>query len=307
MSKKRLGKGMDALFSDAHEEAAEQSGVQMLRLSEIEPSKGQPRKSFDEEGLAALADSIRIHGVLQPILVRPLERGGYRIIAGERRWRASRLAGLSRIPACIREMNDMETAQAALIENLLREDLNPIEEADGINGLMTRFGMTQDEVAHTLGMPRSSVTNALRLLKLDADTAETIKDGKLTPAHGRALLMVDNESERAEFREKAISENLSVRQLEKLTTQKKTPFQKVMESVQVADSYATELEISLNDSLGKKRASIKPNNDGTFTVKLKLEGHRQLKRIAETCAEFKDYEPDLDEDLNISKKENKKA
>ncbi|MEE0928315.1 MAG: ParB/RepB/Spo0J family partition protein, partial [Acutalibacteraceae bacterium] len=171
---KGLGKGLNSLFDINTEE----SSVTEVMLSEIEPNRDQPRKDFDEKALAELADSIKKHGLLQPILVRSKPMGGYEIIAGERRWRASRMAGLRTVPVVIREMDEREAAEVALIENLQREDLNPVEEAMGYNSLMVSYGLTQEQVAEAMGKSRSAVANTLRLLDLTPSETETLKTGK---------------------------------------------------------------------------------------------------------------------------------
>lgn len=185
-----LGKGLDALFIDNTTD----NGPVTLRISEIEPNRSQPRKEFDEAALADLADSIREHGVIQPLLVRPLPSGGYQLVAGERRWRASRMAGLSEVPVVIRELSDHETMELALIENLQRQDLNPMEEALGYRSLMDEYQMTQEEVAKVIGKSRPAIANSLRLLALPQPVAEWIQEGKLSAGHGRALLALEDEA-----------------------------------------------------------------------------------------------------------------
>ena len=182
MAKKKLGQGMDFLFNDNISEE-EAKGAQTLRISAVEPNKNQPRNKFDENAIVSLADSIRQHGVLQPILVRPVSDGAYQIVAGERRWRAARMAGLTEIPVVIRELDDGQTAQIALIENLQREDLNPVEEALGYQGLMNDYGMTQGEVAQTVGKSRSTIANSLRLIELEDSVKKMLEEGEITPGH----------------------------------------------------------------------------------------------------------------------------
>ena len=190
MIKGGLGGGLDSLFED---NSTEVHVKKTLRLSEIEPNRSQPRKYFDETAISALADSIREHGILQPLLVRPIPLGGYQIVAGERRWRAARMLGLDEVPVIIRELNDLETAQIALIENLQRENLNPMEEAMGFQRLMDEFGMTQDDIAKFVGRSRSAVANAVRLLKLPEKVQEYLIDGSISAGHGRALLGFEDE------------------------------------------------------------------------------------------------------------------
>ena len=200
MAKKKLGKGMDALFFESGEEkTSSSSAANTLRLSEIEPNRSQPRTEFDDNAIENLAESIRQHGVLQPILVRPLPTGGYQIVAGERRWRAARIAGLSEVPVLIKDLSDFETMQIALIENLQREDLNPIEEAQGYEKLMNEYNMTQEQVAETIGKSRPAIANSLRLLKLDDETQKMLKNGDLSAGHAKALAGVNDVKLRQEL------------------------------------------------------------------------------------------------------------
>ncbi|MEE0769919.1 MAG: ParB/RepB/Spo0J family partition protein, partial [Acutalibacteraceae bacterium] len=190
--KSGLGKGLDAIFAENDTEANSSSTV-MLRLDEIEPNREQPRKEFNEESLTELADSIVQHGVIQPLLVRPLMGGGYQIVAGERRWRASRRAGLSEVPAVIKELTDNEVMEIALIENLQREDLTPWEETLGYQTLIDTYGFTQEEVAKSMGKSRPAITNSLRLLQLPGSVVDFLKNGDISAGHARALLSLKNE------------------------------------------------------------------------------------------------------------------
>ena len=190
MAKGGLGAGLDLLFND------NTSDVQVkktLRLSDIEPNRDQPRKTFSDEAITALAESIREHGVLQPILVRPLSTGGYQIVAGERRWRAARMLGLSEIPVTIRELSDIEAMQIAIIENLQREELNPVEEACGYAELIDKYGMTQEKVAQMVGRSRSTVANSVRMLALPKRVLKMVEEGTLSAGHAKALLGFDDE------------------------------------------------------------------------------------------------------------------
>ena len=189
LKKGGLGRGLDALFN---ENATESSNVITLKLTEIEPNRNQPRKNFDEAALSELAESIKEHGLIQPIVVSPMASGSYRIIAGERRWRASRLAGLESVPVVIKEIDDKEQYEIALIENLQREDLNAIEEALGYKALIDNYGLTQESVSARVGKSRSAVANALRLLGLSEEEREALKNGIITPGHARALLAIDD-------------------------------------------------------------------------------------------------------------------
>ncbi|MBQ8010885.1 MAG: ParB/RepB/Spo0J family partition protein [Oscillospiraceae bacterium] len=247
MAKGGLGSGMDLLFED---NVSQVQVKKTLRLSELEPNRSQPRKNFDESAISALADSIREHGILQPILVRPLAFGGYQIVAGERRWRAARMLGLDEVPVIIRDLSDLETAQIALIENLQRENLNPLEEAQGYKQLQDDFSMKQDEIAKTVGRSRSAVANALRLLRLPEEVQELLIDGSISAGHARALLGFADEQLMIEAAQKAAAGLLTVRQLEKMAADS----EKVDEEPKLlqTDSYYREMEISLHDRLGRK-------------------------------------------------------
>lgn len=216
-AKRGLGLGMSALFSEPEEPETEGGTLATLPVSRIEPRQGQPRKAFDEEALQELADSIREYGLIQPITVRPLDRGYYQIIAGERRWRASRIAGLNEVPVRIMEADDRLTAELALVENLQREDLNPLEEARGYKKLMEDYALTQEEVASRVQKSRSAVANSLRLLGLSKRVLDMVEEGTLSAGHARALLSISRESEQLAAAEKVIKEGLSVRQTEALS------------------------------------------------------------------------------------------
>ncbi len=204
-----LGKGLDAIFHD--NARADDGGAVELNINELEPNRGQPRKEFSEEAMRELADSIAQHGVLQPLLVRPLLSGGYQIVAGERRWRASRMAGLATVPALIRELTDSEVMQIALIENLQREDLKPLEEAQGYQALMEEFGFTQDEISKSVGKSRPAVTNALRLLNLPEAVRGMLARGDLSAGHARTLLSFKDEAAMLAAAKRVVAEGLSVR------------------------------------------------------------------------------------------------
>lgn len=209
-----LGKGFDNIFFDNSIE--EKSGVTRLRIGQIEPKADQPRRVFEGEALAELADSIAAHGVLQPILVREIADGHYQIIAGERRYRASKMAGLTEVPVIVLDKNDLETAQISLIENIQREDLNPIEEAQAYRALIDGYNLTQEEVSAKVGKGRSTITNALRLLDLGDDVIAMLNAGELTAGHARALLSLKDKSREREVAGKIVSGGLSVRAAEDL-------------------------------------------------------------------------------------------
>ncbi len=261
MARGGLGSGMDLLFED---NVSQVQVKKTLRLSELEPNRSQPRKNFDESAISALADSIREHGILQPILVRPLAFGGYQIVAGERRWRAARMLGLDEVPVIIRDLSDLETAQIALIENLQRENLNPLEEAQGYKQLQDDFSMKQDEIAKTVGRSRSAVANALRLLRLPEEVQELLVDGSISAGHARALLGFTDEARMIEAAQKAAAGLLTVRQLEKMAADSEKNTEP--DQPQQMDSYYREMEISLHDRLARKVRVDFKKNKGTLTL-----------------------------------------
>lgn len=250
MSKKfgGLGKGLDTIF--AENETEDSNSSVMLKISEIEPNRSQPRKDFDENSLSDLAQSISQHGLLQPLLVRPLPIGGYQIVAGERRYRACRMAGLTEVPVTIRELSDTETMELALIENLQREDLSPIEEALGYRALIDEHGFSQEEVATSVGKSRPAIANSLRILKLPDSVLEYVKQDKISAGHARALLMLDSEEDMLELAELIYKKDLSVRQAEKLA--KKKPEVEEDTQPERKPSFYSMVELALNESLGRK-------------------------------------------------------
>lgn len=256
-----LGRGLDALFADnSIEEIASTSAVK-LKIMDIEPNRDQPRKIFDEDALAELADSIAKHGVIQPLLVRPMPDGSYQLVAGERRWRASRMAGLTEVPVVIKELSDDEAMALALIENLQREDLNAIEEAQGIKALMDTLSLTQDEAAERVGKSRPAVANALRLLKLPDSVIALVSDGKLSPGHARALLGFKDEQDIIETADLIIEKGLTVRDVEKLV-KKRNEEPKAEKPAARRASYYDEVELALTDFLGRKvKVGTKPGKE----------------------------------------------
>lgn len=256
-----LGRGLDALFADnSIEEIASTSAVK-LKIMDIEPNRDQPRKIFDEDALAELADSIAKHGVIQPLLVRPMPDGSYQLVAGERRWRASRMAGLTEVPVVIKELSDDEAMALALIENLQREDLNAIEEAQGIKALMDTLSLTQDEAAERVGKSRPAVANALRLLKLPGSVVALVSDGKLSPGHARALLGFKDEQDIIETADLIIEKGLTVRDVEKLV-KKRNKEPKAEKPAARRASYYDEVELALTDFLGRKvKVGTKPGKE----------------------------------------------
>ncbi len=269
-----LGKGLDALFE---ENQSGESKPVSVRISQIEPNKDQPRKEFDQDALDDLADSIRTYGLLQPLVVRPLEKG-YQLVAGERRWRASRIAGLAEVPVIIKELTDAETAEIALVENLQREDLNPIEEAAGYKALMDDFNLTQDEVAAKVGRSRSAVANAVRLLGLPDSILEMIKNGKISQGHGRALLAFKDKEEQLKAARIA-SFGANVREIERLAKKAETkePTTKTKQE-NLSAPYFKEVELSLQELLGRP-VKVKEKN-GKGTLEIAFYNQDDLKNIA---------------------------
>jgi ParB family chromosome partitioning protein len=274
-----LGKGLDAIFID--NEAEDSNATVTLRISEIEPNHNQPRHEFDEKALAELAESIREHGLIQPILVRPLISGGYQIVAGERRYRASRMAGLTEVPVTIRELTDEETMELALIENLQRENLNPLEEAMGYKSLMDEYSMSQEQVSKAVGKSRSAVANTLRLLNLPPEVSSLVRDGKISSGHGRALLSFDDEERMLKVAQSIISDDLSVRQVESLAKKKeKSDSDKGSTPTVKKASYFSMVEQTLTEYLGKKVtiAPLKGKKGGVLQIE--FYSNEELKDLA---------------------------
>jgi len=259
-----LGSGLDNLFSDNTNEVQVKK---TLRISEIEPNRDQPRKNFSDDAIAALADSIREHGMLQPILVRPVSSGGYQIVAGERRWRAARMLGMDEVPVNIRELSDAETMQIALIENLQRENLNPIEEALGYKELIENYGLTQDKVAKMVGKSRSAVANSVRILSLPQRVLNMLENNELSLGHAKALLGFDNEEMLIAVAQKASDGGLTVRQVERAAQKSNEPEEdsKAVSNKHI-DNYFVEMEISLNERLGRKVKVDYGKNKGVLVL-----------------------------------------
>ena len=276
--KKGLGRGLGALMGDVFDEPAEKTPYKLLPIHKVEPNPGQPRQDFDEEELQALRESIELHGVMQPLTVRELKSGYYQIIAGERRWRAARMAGLSEIPAVIIEADDKKVMELALIENLQRQDLNAIEEAQGYNALMTEYGMTQEEASKRVGKSRPAVANALRLLSLSDEIAEMVRSGKLSAGHARAVLSIKNEKKQLEAAKKIANLGLSVRQAELLCKNMEKPAEKP-KPVTLAVDYVAECEKSLSKQLGRGVKIINGKRKGRF--ELEFYGQDDLQVLLE--------------------------
>ncbi len=271
-----LGKGLNAIFIENDSED-NNSGV-TLKISEIEPNRSQPRKEFDEKALSELAESISEHGLLQPLLVRPLTLGGYEIVAGERRYRACRMAGLTEVPVIIRELSESETMELALIENLQREDLTPLEEAMGYEVLMNEHGFTQDEVSKSVGKSRPAIANVLRLLKLPEGVKELLKENKISAGHARALLSLENEDDMLELAELIVAKDLSVRQTEKLC--KNASKEKKPEAPEKKPSYYSMVELALNEALGRKISISKNKGKEGGVLQIEFYSDEELTELS---------------------------
>lgn len=281
--KSGLGKGLDALFLDNSVETQSGSTV-TLGINEIEPNRDQPRKYFDEEALSELSESIALHGVIQPLLVRPISDGGYQLIAGERRWRASRMAGLTQVPVVIKEMTDSEAMELALIENLQREDLNPVEEAEGYKLLMDTYSLTQEQAAERVGKSRPAVANALRLLALPEKVIVLLKENKLSSGHARALLPLKDEKLILSLCKEIIERDLSVRETERAVKSLLNPKKdKTEKKPKARDPYYDECELSIREVLGRKASiSVKKGNKGT--IEIEFFSKDDLKKILKNLA-----------------------
>lgn len=282
-----LGRGLDALFADNSIEEITSTSAVKLKTMDIEPNRDQPRKIFDEDALAELADSIAKHGVIQPLLVRPMPDGSYQLVAGERRWRASRMAGLTEVPVVIKELSDDEAMALALIENLQREDLNAIEEAQGIKSLMDTLSLTQDEAAERVGKSRPAIANALRLLKLPDSVIALVSDGKLSPGHARALLGFRDEQDIIETADIVIEKGLTVRDVEKLV-KKRNKEPKAEKPAARRASYYDEVELALTDFLGRKvKVGTKPGKE-SGVLEIDFFDKEDLSRLADALKSLGD-------------------
>ena len=260
-----LGRGFDSLFLDNSSDALAENGSVDLPIGQIEPDRGQPRTKFDEAALTELENSIRDHGVLQPLLVRPMSDGSYRIVAGERRWRAARRAGLTEVPVIIRSLTDGEAAAIALIENLQREDLNPIEEAVGIRRLIEEYDFTQEEAADKLSKSRPAIANALRLLALPDDVMKLVSDGALSAGHARALLGLNDKALIPETADRVVEEKLSVRQTEQLVKALNKP-PRTPKPKPKRDTFYDEVELALSQTLARTVTVSNSGEGGRLTI-----------------------------------------
>ena len=275
-----LGKGLSTLLMD---NSTEDNSSVMLKLNEIEPNKDQARKDFNDESLSELAESIQRHGVLQPLLVRPLTGGGYQLIAGERRWRASRMAGLKEVPVIIKSLSDEETAVISLIENLQREDLNPVEEAYGFEELIKTYGLTQDEAAEKVGKSRPAIANSLRILKLPDSVIELVRRGALSAGHAKALAGIEDVEKLVSAAKIIVEKDLSVRETEKLvktlTKSKKDTLNRVKRNC-----YFDEVELALMNSLGRKARVVTSGKKESGTLEIAFFNKEDLKQIVDALS-----------------------
>ena len=276
-SQKGLGKGLGALLGDFQEYSPEKTPYQELPIYKIEPNPNQPRQDFDEDELQSLADSIAEHGIVQPLTVRELPNGYYQIIAGERRWRAARMANLNVLPAVVIEADDRKVMELALIENLQRQDLNPVEEAKGYQVLMTEYGLTQEDAAKRVGKSRPAVANALRLLNLCPEVLEAVRKGALSAGHARAVLTLKSEKKQQEAAQKICALGLSVRQAELLCKKlEKEPAPKEPAPTLAVD-YVAECEKNLSKHLGRGVKIVNGKRKGRF--ELEFYGQEDLQAL----------------------------
>ncbi len=281
---KGLGRGLGALIGDDSVEVRGNSPYQLLPIHKVEPNRGQPRQDFDEEELQNLSDSLATHGMLQPLTVRELPSGYYQIIAGERRWRAARMAGLTEVPVIVVEADDKKTTELALIENLQRQDLNAVEEALGYQSLMSDFGLTQEETSQRVGKSRPAVANALRLLQLSDSVLEKIREGSLSAGHARALLTLSSEKKQLEAMQKILALGLSVRQAE-LLCKNMTREPMPQKPVTLAVNYVQECEKSLSKHLGRKVKIVNGKRKGRF--ELEFYGEEDLQVLLDSLMKLK--------------------
>lgn len=270
-----LGKGLDALFIENEVESA--SSV-TLKITDVVPNRDQPRKFFDEDAIRELADSIQQHGILQPLLVRPMTDGTYQLVAGERRWRAANIAGLQEVPVVIREMSDQDADTFALIENLQREDLNPIEEAKGYKSLMDSYKITQDETATLVNKSRPAVANALRLLNLPDDVAELVVSGDLSAGHARALLGLDKAADQSALAKEAVEKKMTVRDVERSVRSITVPAKKTTKK-ESRPTFYNEVELALKEALGRKVKVVEAKNGHGF-LQLEFYDKQDLQTLA---------------------------
>lgn len=289
MAKKALGRGIDSLIPSVVKETEEKKGSEketkadesptMVRITKVEPNREQPRKKFDEDALMELADSIKQFGLLQPILVQD-RKTHYEIIAGERRWRAAKIAGLKEVPVIIRNLTDREIVEISLIENIQREDLNPIEEAQAYKRLLTEFNLKQDEVAERVSKSRTAVTNSMRLLKLCDEVQKMVIEGMISTGHARALIMIEDPEEQFTVAQKVFDEKLSVREVEKLVKNLHKPQRPQKAGNKSLETIYQDLSEQLKTSLSTK-VSISAKENGSGKIEIEFYSHEDLDRLIE--------------------------
>jgi len=286
--KKGLGKGLDALFANTEINTKEitisntaenvENGISYININDIKPNEGQPRKTFDEEKIGELADSIQEHGLIQPIVLRKAAKG-YEIVAGERRWRACRKAGLKEVPCIIKELTDEENMLIAIIENMQREDLNPIEEAEGLNQMIVTYGLTQAEVSKSVGKSRPYITNALRLLKLPEEVRELVSSGELSSGHARAIAGVSGKVAQIKIAEKIVKEGLSVRETEKLIKEADAPAKRPAKRKAEKNADVKRVEEDLKAVLGTRVNLAQSGKKGK--IEIEYYSREELERLIE--------------------------
>ena len=281
-AKKGLGTGLDILFGESTRAEEEHGSIKQLPIAKVEPRENQPRTLFDEEALAELAESIREYGLIQPVTVRKLDSGYYQLIAGERRWRAARMAGLNEIPARIIEADDRLATELALVENLQREDLNPVEEAQGYRALMEEYGLTQDEAAQRVGKSRPAVANALRLLSLAPEVLQFVEQGLLSAGHARALVPVKPEELQIDAARQVMKNGLSVRRTEELAKRLMKPPRLKQDEVGIRVDYAAEVTRRLERALGRRVLLSENGKQGRIV--LEYYGADDRERLIEALA-----------------------
>ena len=287
---KGLGKGLEALFGDieiktsdltgagAAEQSQGGSRIALIDINEIKSSAAQPRRRFDEEKINELAESITAHGIIQPVIVKKAEQG-FELVAGERRWRAARKAGIKQIPGIIKELTEEQTLLLSIIENIQREDLNPIEEAEALARILEKFGLTQEEISKNLGKSRPYITNATRLLKLPAEIQQLVREGKLSNGHGRALINVADPKRQAMLASKAVEEGLSVRKMEELVKEEALPAREKTEKKAKKSIEIQDVERELKELLGTKVTLLHSGNKGK--IQIDYYSQDELERLIE--------------------------
>lgn len=286
--KKGLGKGLDALFANTEINTKEieisntaenvENGISYININNIKPNEGQPRKTFDEEKIVELADSIQEHGLIQPIVLRKADKG-YEIVAGERRWRACRKAGLKEVPCIIKELTDEENMLIAIIENMQREDLNPIEEAEGLNQMIVTYGLTQAEVSKSVGKSRPYITNVLRLLKLPEEVRAMVSNGELSSGHARAIVGVSGKDAQIKIAEKIVKEGISVRETEKLIKETDAPAKRPAKRRAEKNADVKRVEEDLKAVLGTRVNLAQSGKKGK--IEIEYYSREELERLIE--------------------------